>query len=223
MKLFGKKKKKAAPSLDSSIRVLDEQLTRLEKAEQHKQHLIDQCVATARAKLKANDKRSAKFQLQKKKLLDRDLNRLHGMKMNILAQKSALQNASMNKDAAQVFKQANEALQHHVNDDQVDEAREIMDDMADNMAIADELGDALAQPLGDMDEDELDEELEELQNEVFDQSMLGAPVVPAGVQQNLNANQVAVPAVSAPAAPAAPETEEQRQARELAELEAMMN
>ena len=68
----------------------------------------------------------------------------------------------------------------------MEKVAEIMDDINESMGIADELGEAMAQPIGpQLDEDELAQELEELESEVVDSDLLKAPVVPVKAKQQV--------------------------------------
>jgi len=73
----------------------------------------------------------------------------------------------------------------------VDKVNELMDDVNEQVAMADEIGEAMAQTLGndDIEEEDLEKELEELQNEEMEAEMLQAPEVPVSEQKSEKVEQ----------------------------------
>jgi len=91
-----------------------------------------------------------------------------------------LEGASGNNDVLKAMKFGAEALKKSVKDTDVEKVADVMEDINESMGLADELGEALSQPIGPvMDEDELNAELEEMENELDDAELLKAPVVPS--------------------------------------------
>lgn len=61
----------------------------------------------------------------------------------------------------------------------VDKVADVMEDINEQIQMADEVNEQMAQPIGpQMDEDELNQELEEMENELMDSQLLAAPDVP---------------------------------------------
>jgi len=180
MNLFGTKKKKApAPKLSDSIQKLHEASENLDKREKHLVKLMEQALIEAKKKSKAKDKRGALFNLKRKKMYEKQIDQIYGKKTNIDLQILALEGASSNKDVIVAMQAGARALQAAVAETNVDRVDEVMDDIQESMGLADELGEAISQPIGPaMDEDELSAELAEMEGEMMDEDLLSAPSVP---------------------------------------------
>jgi len=220
MNLFGKKKK-APPKLNESIQSLRESIQMLDKREKHLEKQIQQTLEEAKAKAKAKDKRGALFHLKRKKLLEKQIDQIYGKKINIETQVMALESAASNKDVLNVMRQGKEALQSTIQENDIDKVDEVIADINDAVALADELGDAISRPIGgQIDDDELNAELEQMESQLYESEMLEAPKVPV-VRQD--ANKIVA---SLPAAPsrelAQPESEKDIEENQLKELEAIM-
>jgi len=91
-----------------------------------------------------------------------------------------LEAAAGNTEVLAAMRQGADALKRTVKETDVDKVADVMDDINESMALADELGEAMSQSIGPpIDEDELNAELEEMENELTDQEMLKAVDVPA--------------------------------------------
>lgn len=222
MNLFGKKKK-APPRLTESIQQLREAMTVLEKREKHLEKQMEQTVQEAKKKAKAKDKRGALFQLKRKKLFEKQIDQIYGKKNNIEVQIMALENAASNKDLLSAMQGAGSALRASIQESDVENVSEVMDNITDSIQLADELSDAMAQPIGPvMDEDELTAELEQLESEMLDDDLLKAPVLAPSVTAQEQPIELNAP--SAPTRlPQMNESVDEKEARELRELDALMN
>jgi len=179
MNLFGKKKQAPAPKLGDSIQTLREAQANLEKREEHLQKLMNQALVEAKKKSKAKDKRGALFQLKRKKMYEKQLDQIFAKKTNIEMQVMALENAANNKEVLSAMRVGASALSKAVIDTNVEKVDDVMDEINEAMALADELGEAMAQSIGPaMDEDELNSELAEMESELMDEELISAPAVP---------------------------------------------
>ena len=108
-----------------------------------------------------------------------------------------------------------------------------MDEIRDQMDIANEIGEAIGQPIGglDMDEDELMEELELLEQEELDSKLLDgeggleiAPIVPKTVIPGMlfTISAVLFIAIAMPPRPSRKQVVDEDEDAELAELKASM-
>jgi len=178
MNLFGKKKPQG-PNLIQSIQQLREAMETLEKRESHLHKQMAIALAEAKKKSKAKDKRGALFQLKRKKMFEKQIDQIYGKKANIEQQIVTLENAQGNTEVLKAMRVGADALKRTVKDTDVDKVADVLEDINESMGLADELGEAMSQPIGPvMDEDELNAELEEMENELVDEDLLKAPVVP---------------------------------------------
>jgi len=193
MNLFGTKKKATKAGGNSSVSESIQQLRQahetLEKREQHLNKQIQQAQSEALKRLKAKDKRGALHHMKRKKMYEKHLEQLFGKKNNIEVQISTLEGAVGNAEVLHAMRQGALALKNAVKESDVDKVADVMDEINDSMALAEEMGDAMAQPIGPvMDEDELTKEIEDMENELMSEDLLSTPVVPK------NANELKQPA-----------------------------
>ncbi len=113
-------------------------------------------------------------------MYEKQIDQIYGKKTNIEIQIMTLEAAAGNKEVLTAMRKGADALKATVKETDVDKVADVMDDINESMALADELGDAMSQSIGpQIDEDELNAELEEMENEMADSEMLKAPEVPA--------------------------------------------
>jgi len=178
MNLFGKKKQ-AGPTLADSIKQLREAMDTLEKREQHISKQIQVTMNEAKKKAKLKDKRGALFQLKRKKMLEKQIDQIYGKKSNIETQIMALENAAGNREVLGAMRRGADALRRTVQETDVDKVADVMEDITESMGLADELGEAMSQPIGAaVDDDELTNELEEMERDLISEDLLKAPEVP---------------------------------------------
>jgi len=232
MNLFGGgKKKKAGPTLTESIQQLREAMDTLEKREQHITKQIQVAFTEAKKKSKLKDKRGALFQLKRKKMLEKQIDQIYGKKSNIEMQIMTLEAAAGHTEVLSAMRKGAEALKKTVQETDVDKIADVMEDINESMGLADELGDAMAQPIGaTVDEDELTAELEEMESDMVNEDLLKAPSVPFKTVESKSA-EVTSSATSSKSAKTeddikvptkAPRKEETQEDREMKELEASM-
>jgi len=180
MNLFGKKKKANGPTLAESIQQLREAMEILEKREIHLNKQMNTALAEAKKKSKAKDKRGALFHLKRKKMYEKQVDQIYGKKTNIEMQIMTLEAAAGNTEVLSAMRKGADALKRTVKDTDVDKVADVMDDINESMALADELGEAMSQTIGPaLDEDELTAELEEMENELVEEDLMKAPIVPS--------------------------------------------
>eukprot|EP01119_Soliformovum_irregulare_P011908 TRINITY_DN3045_c0_g1_i1.p1 TRINITY_DN3045_c0_g1~~TRINITY_DN3045_c0_g1_i1.p1 ORF type:complete len:214 (+),score=71.48 TRINITY_DN3045_c0_g1_i1:80-721(+) len=176
MPLFGTKKK-AAPTTRDSIAKLRETLDMLEKREQFLQKKMDKETAEAKRFLSLNKKREAMECLKRKKFQEGQMSKLSGARMTIEQQVMTLEGASVSLEALtamQMGAASMKTIHKNMNLDRVDDT---MDEIREQMDVANEIADAISQPLGGetIDEDDLLAELDELGQEALDEQLLPAP------------------------------------------------
>ena len=164
--IFGSgNKKQKAPSTLEAIAKLKETTELLEKKSAHIENKVQAEILTAKKNASKN-KRVALQALKRKKRLDKQLLQIDGTLSTLEFQIDALENANTNVEVLSSMKFASEALKDAQMDP--DDVHDIMDDMAEQQELQQEIGDTLAQfgqRSADYDEDELEAELQQLENE----------------------------------------------------------
>lgn len=210
MNLFGRKAaapKKANPAATAdTIRKLREQLESLEKRELHIEKKIALQLEDAKKKSAAKDKRGAIFALKRKKMYEAEIEKLQGARMTLETQVMTLESAHVNMETFNALRSGADQMKAIHGQMNVDTVDNIMDDIQEEMATADEIGRAISQPLGSQlyDDDELEDELREMEELELEEKMLQPTQVPAQqqpVQQVPAAPPVAAAAAAAAAAP----------------------
>jgi len=173
MPLFGKKKK--APPAKESIAKLRETVDMLEKREQFLQKKIDKEVGDAKKYMQQKNKRAALMCLKRKKTYESQMEKLSGARMTIEQQVMTLEGANVSLEAMNAMKMGAASMKSIHKDMNIDQVDDIMDDIREQMDIANEINEAISQPLGGeiLDEDELLGELEGLEQESLDEQLLG--------------------------------------------------
>jgi len=173
MPIFGKSKKKAPPPKES-IAKLNETLDMLEKREQFLQKKCEQQTAEAKKFMAAKNKRAALMCLKRKKTYEIQIEKISGAMMTIEQQKMALEGANVSLEAMNAMKIGAASMKSIHSELNIDKVDDTMDEIREQMDIANEINDAISTPLGGdvMDEDELLAELEELESESLDEQLL---------------------------------------------------
>jgi len=171
-KVFGKKGGKA-PTPQEAIQRLRETEEMLQKKSDFLEKKIEQELGIAR-KNGTKNKRAALQALKRKKRYEKQLQQIDGTLSTIEFQREALENASTNTEVLRVMGDAAKALKSAHKNMNVDDIHNLMDDVAEQQEIANEISDAISQPVGfgqDVDEDDLLEELEALEQEALDEQL----------------------------------------------------
>ncbi|GFR69850.1 charged multivesicular body protein 4b [Elysia marginata] len=173
-KLFGGGSKDKAPTPQEAIQKLREVEEMLMKKSDFLEKKIESEVNIAK-KAGTKNKRVAIMALKRKKRLDKQLQQIDGTLSTIEFQREALENASTNTEVLKVMGVASKALKSAHNNLDVDQVHDMMDDVAEQQEVANEISEAISNPVGfgqDVDEDDLLAELEELEQEELDRQML---------------------------------------------------
>lgn len=182
-KIFGTGggKKDASPTPQEAIQKLRETEEMLIKKQEFLEKKIGQELATAK-KHGTKNKRLALHALKRKKQYEKQLGQIDGTLSTIEFQREALENASTNTEVLSVMGHAAKALKAAHNHMDVDKVHDLMDDIAEQQQVADEISQAISNPIGfgqDIDEDDLMAELENLEQEELDEKMLTVGPTPA--------------------------------------------
>jgi len=152
----------------------------LDKQETHLEKKMKDATKAALKKSRAKNKRGAIFELKRKKMFEKRLNQVYGQRENVERLINAMEVVSFNKETIETMKRGKVALEATIKEVDVDEVNDLMDDINENVAMADEVAEAMGQTIGntDVDEEELEAELEALQNEEMEAKMLEVPELP---------------------------------------------
>ncbi|KAJ3067118.1 ESCRT-III subunit protein snf7 [Podochytrium sp. JEL0797] len=218
MRLFGVAKAKTTPK--DAIVKLRESIEMLDKREKYLGTKIEAELRTAKANASKNRK-VALMALKRKKIYQDQSDKIMGSRMTLEQQMLAIESANVNLETMNAMKAGAEAMKNIHGSLNIDKVEETMDDIKDQMDLANELSDAIAAPINfgaEIDEDELDAELELLAQEELDSKLLDT-----GLGAGLSAMPAVpstIPAVAQPPRPQRVQAEEEDP--ELAELKAAM-
>lgn len=233
MNWFGRKKEAKQPSAVSSttpsrssaggaartqtantVVSLRENISTQEKREQHLEKKIEQMTAEAKDKMAKKDKKGALFCLKRKKLYEAEIDKIQNIKMTLETQVMNLESAAQNAATFQAMNAGKSAMTNIRAETDIDKVDDLMDDIKNEMDMADEISNALAQPIDPLltDEDDLLAELQELEAEGVEEQLLE----PAKKTSEPSISLPDVPSSNLPSIPNATKAEED----ELKQLEA---
>jgi charged multivesicular body protein 4A/B len=226
--LFGKKKAAPAkPKKDPTevIAGIAGVLDTLEKREQQLVKKQDMCVQEARVRAAKKDKSGALFALKQKKFYEGEITKLQGARMTLFQQRLSLESTATNKLVFEQMQQSLQAMKDARGNIDSDAVEDLVDDMAEEQDISNQIGEAISRPTADMfDDEELNAELAALEEEALDAQLMGAPAMPTSA--SATAAQIPQSVFSMPSMPAVPtssinapaqvaESEDERALREL--------
>ncbi|KNC24782.1 hypothetical protein FF38_06034, partial [Lucilia cuprina] len=119
-------------------------------------------------KLVATDKNGARNALRKRKQFEEEIAKLQKQTISIEQQLTALENANLNKETMKYMKQGADAMKKINKGMDVDKLDETMDDIRDQVALGEEISNAISQPLVETDEADLEADLEELEQSMLE-------------------------------------------------------
>lgn len=164
--LFGgnKQQKKELPK--KAIVELREHILMLNKKRSHLEQQISDQDQLARKHI-ATNKALAKNALKRKKGYETNLMKIENQIDSLETQLTAIEGANLNLETMKAMKQGALAMKQIHGEYDVDKVENTMDDIREQVELADEISEAISRPVGGeyVDDDELDEELAELQKE----------------------------------------------------------
>lgn len=157
----------------------------------------------------------ALFALKRRKLYEAELDKIANIKMTLETQVMNLESAQQNIETFKAMDAAKGAMADIRKVTDIDKVDDLMDGIKEEMELADEISNALAQPIDPLmqDEDDLLAELEELAVEDAEAQLLQQPAATATTRQE---EYPAVPSSKLPTITNATKEEEE----ELRQLEA---
>ncbi|PJF17056.1 Snf7-domain-containing protein [Paramicrosporidium saccamoebae] len=204
MRLFGRSKKKEVEGPQESIVQMRATLEMLEKKEKHLETKIAAEATMARQQAVSNKSST----LTIKVLMCSGLNGAE-TKENLLA----IENANVNMETLKAMKAGSQTMKTMHGEMDVDKVDATMDDIREQMDLANEINAAISTPLGmdyGVDEDELNEELEQLEQTELDRAMLDVKTPQEVVRSPVSDTAVSLPGVPATAVDEDAELEELR-------------
>lgn len=154
----------------------------LERKEQHLQSKIAAEESAARAAAAASNRPAALLNLKRRRLYEQQLEHTRGARFNLETQIIAIENANINLETLGAMRSGSAAMKSIHGSMDLDAVDATVDDIREQMDLAQEISAAIGQPMGfesmgqGMDEEELLRELELLEQEEVDRSLLQAPV-----------------------------------------------
>jgi len=188
MNFFGKKKKEVNTVVSSTsaskpsdaqttIVKLRESIANQDKREEHIQKKIDGMIVEAKAKMGKGDKKGALYAMKRKKLYDQEMGKIQNVRFTLETQVINLESAQQNAQTYSALKQGNTAMQGIRKEVGIEQVDDVMDEIKEEMEAAQEINDAIAQPIDPLmaDEDELLEELNMLETADLEAELLKPP------------------------------------------------
>ncbi|CCE83366.1 Piso0_003941 [Millerozyma farinosa CBS 7064] len=159
-----KQQKKELPR--KAIVELREHIQMLNKKRSYLEQQISEQDALARKYISTN-RTLAKNALKRKKGYETNMMKIENQIDTLESELSTIEGANLNLETMRAMKQGAQAMKHIHGEYDVDKVENTMDDIREQVELADEISEAISRPIGTeyVDEDELDEELAELQQE----------------------------------------------------------
>lgn len=220
--MFGRKKAEAAkrgPDPSQTILQLRQTVDTLEKRQVHLDKKIEQQNTEARAKMAKKDKRGALYALKRKKMYEKEIEKINGARLTLEQQMIAIEGTVTNTDTIEAMKLGKKTMESARQGADADTVADLMDDINEEMEQANEISEAISAPANDvLDDDDLLNELNDLEEQELESQLLEAPAIPATHTPALDLPAVPTTALSEPAQ----EEEEDPDLKALRELEASM-
>jgi len=173
-----------------------ETLEMLEKREAHLQNKINHEQLEAKKFMAVKNKRAAIMCLKRKKAYEVQIDKMSGARMTIDAQLMAIEGANVSLETMNVMKMGAQTMKTIHNNITIEDVDNTMEEITEQMSIANEINEAISQPIGgaDYDEDELNAELDALEQENLDEQMLSIHAPAAAVPTTPHSVKVSAPA-----------------------------
>ncbi|XP_012382571.1 charged multivesicular body protein 4a [Dasypus novemcinctus] len=214
-RLFRKGKKESGPTPEEAIQKLKETEEILIKKQEFLEQKIQQELQTAK-KHGTKNKRAALQALRRKKRLEQQLAQTDGTLSTLEFQREAIENATTNAEVLRTMELATRGMKKAYQDMDINKVDELMADITEQQEVAQQISDAISQPVGfgdDVDEDELLEELEELEQEELARELLNVDKK----KEEPPVELPSVPSTQLPAGPAPKADEDEEALKQLTE------
>ncbi|GAX13124.1 hypothetical protein FisN_17Hh053 [Fistulifera solaris] len=188
MNWFGKKKPTAPTTVSATstarptdpqttIVTLRETIANQEKREEHIARKMEQMVQEAKAKMAKGDKKGALFAMKRKKLFEAEIDKIQNVKMTLETQVISLESAAQNAQTFKAMEAGSKTMKKIRTEVGIEMVDDIMDEIKEEMEMANEINEAISQPVDPLmaDEDELLEELNALESADLEAELLAPP------------------------------------------------
>ena len=120
---------------------------------------------------------AALFAMKRKKLYEQEMEKIMNVKMTLETQVISLESAAQNAQTFQALQQGSKTMQKIRTDVGIEQVDDVMDEIKEEMEMAQEINEAIAQPVDPLmaDEDELLAELNELETADLEAELLKPP------------------------------------------------
>lgn len=165
--LFGGNKQQKRELPKKAIVELREHIQMLNKKRTHLEQQINDQDTLARKYVSSKQSALAKNALKRKKGFENNLMKIENQIDSLETQLFAIEGANLNLETMKAMKQGASAMKQIHGEYDVDKVENTMDDIREQVELADEISEAISRPVANdlVDEDELDEELAMLQQE----------------------------------------------------------
>lgn len=191
MRLFGRGKKDTTAATNggdapqNAILQMRATIEMLEKKEKHLEQKINAEQDVAR-KLVTSNRSAALMAVKRKHMYEAQREHSRGARFNLETQMLAIENANLNMETIKAMKAGSQTMKSIHGQLDVGKVDEAMDDIREQMDLANEINEAISQPLAGMDsygvdDDELNAELEQLEQSEMDRAMLDVRPVSVSV------------------------------------------
>lgn len=166
----------------------------------------------------------ARTALRRKKMHEKNLEGLQGQMDSLESQLNAIESANLNYETMKAMKQGSKALKHIHGNLNIDKVDQTMDEIEEQVALGQEINNAISRPVAglEMDEEELNDELENLEQEILEEKMVGAGRAPTSALPGATEKSSVPAGKNRPVAASKEEEEEDSEEEELRRLQAEM-
>lgn len=179
-KIFKNKAKRSPNRTSDALQKLRETEEILSKKQEYLENKILQELQLAK-KNSSSNKRAALQALKRKKRYEKQLTQIDGTLTAVEMQRELLEGAKTNTTVVETMQSAADALNTAHKTINVEKVYDLIDDLADQQELSNEVMEAFSKPVGfstDLDESELEKELEELEQQALDEHILEVPILP---------------------------------------------
>eukprot|EP01120_Amphizonella_sp_Union-15-10_P014182 TRINITY_DN6797_c0_g1_i1.p1 TRINITY_DN6797_c0_g1~~TRINITY_DN6797_c0_g1_i1.p1 ORF type:complete len:210 (-),score=58.11 TRINITY_DN6797_c0_g1_i1:44-673(-) len=186
------KKAQRAPTPAESISKLRSTLDTLEKREKYLEQRINQENAIAKANASKN-RRNALMAIKKRKIYETQCEKLANARLTIEQQIITIESATINFETLSAMRIGARTMQGLNRNMNIDDLEDTVDEIREQMDIANEVGEAIARPIfEDPDADELEAELNKLQEDELEQQFKDIQAPKADATQPIAAKTASV-------------------------------